>query len=191
MAEEFPGDQKENEPALFKITASVVNPEAFAEFEKLGGDFIKELERTFKRFIFDVNKYLIRVTPIDTGELRGGWTAFLEAEQEDYTKQIFDTSLAIKARGRQFHISPVGVQKGKAFSTFEFPTPLDWTIINSVPYAFFLEFGTSKIAGRNFVSITRYKAEARFEEIFNKWFDDISDAGKVVPATPDTEEIVP
>ena len=189
--ERFPGAQKVRERSLFKIILEVENPKVFEEFEALGDNFRAELEKTFKLLVFDINKYLIRVTPIDTGELRGGWTAFLDAEQEDYTKQIFDTSLAIKARNRDFHIGPAGIAKGKQFSTYEFPSPLDFTIINAVPYGFYLEFGTSVMRGRNFVAITRYKGEVRFEAIFNKWFADIAREGRIVPATPDTEEIVP
>jgi len=168
---------------LFVIEVDIINKKVFEELQKLGDEFEDELNKTFKRLIFDVNKYLIRVTPIDTGELRGGWTAFLDSEQEDYSKQIFDTSLAIKAIGRDFKISASGVAKGKDFSKFEFPTPLDFTIINSVPYGFFLEHGTSKLQARNFVAITRYKAENRFTTVFTKWFNDIGEAQKIVPVT--------
>ncbi len=179
--------------SLFVITARIENPEVLEEYERLRGDFNKELEKTFKRLVFDINKYLIRVTPIDTGELRGGWTAFLDAEQEDYTRQLFDTSLAIKARGRDFHIGAEGVQRGRAFSTYDLPTPLDFTIINSVPYGFYLEHGAPNrgLQGRNFVAITRYKGEARFRSLFGEWFRDISKAGKIVPATPEKSEIFP
>ena len=170
--------------AVFAVRLAILNPEVLEKFETLGTDFKKELGETFKQLIFDTNKYLIRVTPIDTGELRGGWTAFLDSEQEDYTRQIFDTSLAIKARGRKYHITPQGIEKGKEFSTWELPNPLTFTLINSVPYGFFLEHGTSKIRGRNFLALTRYKAEARFTFIFEKWFRDISEAGEVVPFKP-------
>ena len=170
--------------AIFAVRLAILNKDTLEKFETLGTDFDKELEKTFKQLLFDTNKYLIRVTPIDTGELRGGWTSFLDAEQEDYTRQIFDTSLAIKARGREYHITPEGIEKGKAFSTWELPNPLTFTLINSVPYGFYLEHGTSKMRGRNFLALTRYKAEARFTFIFDKWFQDIARAGKIIPFEP-------
>lgn len=169
---------------LFVVNLKILNPEVLENFKELGTNFEKELEKTFKHLLFDTNKYLIRVTPIDTGELRGGWTSFLDAEQEDYTRQIFDTSLAIKARGRKFHITPEGIQKGKALSTWELPNPLTFTLINNVPHGFHLEHGTSKIRGRNFLALTRYKAEIRFTFIFNEWFREIERAGKLVPFKP-------
>ena len=97
--------------AIFAVRLAVLNEDTLEKFETLGTDFNKELAKTFKQLLFDTNKYLIRVTPLDTGELRGGWTAFLDAEQEDYTRQIYDTSLAIKARGREYHITPSGIDK--------------------------------------------------------------------------------
>ncbi len=194
MASEFRkslGEISGKESAL-KITVSVENPDVLESWENLDDDFQRELANTNLRLLLDVNKYLIRVTPLDTGELRGGWTAFLDANQEDYTRQIYDSSLAIKARGRVFHITPEGITKGKSFSTWELPTPLDFTLTNSVPYGFFLEHGTSKMQGRNFLAITRYKAELRFTQVYTQWFEKMNEAGKVVPADiPEGEEIFP
>lgn len=167
-------------PETFRVSVTIVNPEILDNFVELGEEFEAELENAFKELIIDTNKYLIRVTPVDTGELRGGWTAFLDSENEDYSRQIRDTSIAIKALGRKFNISPKGIAKGQAQSNFLFPTPLNWTIINNVEHGFLLEHGSSKIQGRNFVSLTRYKAELRFNTILLEWFEEIARTGKIV-----------
>ncbi len=174
---------------VFKVTVSIINPEILEQFEELGDKFEVELEKAFKALLIDTNKYLIRVTPVDTGELRGGWTAFLDSENEDYTRQIRDTSLAIKALGRTFNITSEGIAKGKKESTFQFPTPLNWTITNNVPHAALLEHGTSTMQGRNFVTLTRYKAELKFNTVFNLWFNEIAKQGKIVPFESTDEDI--
>ena len=174
---------------IFKIELEILNKETLDNFEELGENFEEELEKTFKQLLLDVNKYLIRVTPIDTGELRGGWTAFLDSENEDYSRQIRDTSLAIKALGRKFNITQKGIAKGQSQSNFEFPTPLNWTIINNVEHGFLLEHGTSVMQGRHFVTLTRYKAEIRFDAVFREWFEQIAKEGKIVPFKSKSEDI--
>lgn len=166
----------------FSVSLTIDNPELLQKWLTIGEDFTREMERTFKGFIFEIHKYLIRVTPIDTGELRGGWTSWLDANSVDYSRQVSDISIAEKAPGRNYHIDPGAVQAGKAFSRYEAPNPLDISIINSVPYGYFLETGTSAIPARNFVEITRFKAEMFHNIIFGNWIDKIYAAEGVVPA---------
>ena len=171
-----------------RVTLELANPEIVEKIKTLGDTFEREAQKTFLGFIFEVHKYLIRVTPIDTGELRGGWTAFLDKNNVDYARQIYDISIADKAPGRDYHISEIGIQEGKGLSQFEAPNPFDITIINSVPYALYLEEGTSRMAGRNFVALTRYKAELLYQKVFDAWFRKIQTADDILPAD-DPEEI--
>lgn len=174
---------------LFTIKLEILNPEVLEKLDKLGEEFETELEKAFKELVFDINKYLIRVTPVDTGELRGGWTAFLDSQRISYSQQISDTSLAIKARGRPFRISPEGVQKGRANARYEFPNPLNVTLINAVPHAELLEHGTAHMQGRNFTALARYKGELRFTSTFTEWFNQIAKAGEIVPFKSRDEDI--
>lgn len=166
----------------FQVSITIDNPELLNTWLRLGDTFGVEIEKLTSNFIFEVHKYLMRVTPIDTGELRGGWTAYLDAHNIDYARQILDTSIAEKAPGRDYHISPDGIQIGQSFSNYSAPTSLDVTIINNVPYGYFLETGTSKIPARNFVELTKFKAELLGEKVFKEWFEKISKADDVVPA---------
>lgn len=175
--------------AIFSIDLAILNPEVLEKFDRLGDDFEKELEKVFKELVFDIHKYLIRVTPVDTGELRGGWTAFLDSQRISYSQQISDTSLAIKALGRTFNITPAGIQKGRGNSRYEFPNPLNVTLINQVPHAFLLEHGTAHMQGRNFTALARYKGELRFTSIFTEWFNQIAKAGEIVPFKSRDEDI--
>jgi len=181
-----PGAPKGGE---FQATIRIENPEVLRQWLAMGDDFTAHFEKFFGDFIFEVHKYLIRVSPIDTGMLRGGWASWLDKNNIDYSRQLYDTSIAEKAPGRDYHFDPAAVEEGKAYSTFEAPNPLDITILNTVPYGIFLEVGTSKIPARNFVELTRFKAESWAERLFHAWAKKIYDAGEMV--APDTaEEIV-
>jgi len=181
-----PGEPKGGE---FIASITIENPEVLKEWFALGDDFEEHFEKFFGDFIFEVHKYLIRVTPIDTGALRGGWTSWLDKNNIDYSRQLYDISIAEKAPGRDYHFDPSAVEEGKTYSGFEAPTPLDITILNSVPYGIFLEVGTSKIPARNFVELTRFKAESWAERLFHAWTQKIYAAGGMVEPDP-AEEIV-
>ena len=175
--------------APFSISVIIDNPELLQEALNADAEFKKGVEKTFLNTVFEIHKYLIRVTPIDTGQLRGGWTSFLDKFNEDYSQQLYDIALADKAPGREYHISPEGVQEGKGHSSFEFPAPLDVTLTNSVPYGIFLEEGTSRLAARNFVELAKYKGEFWFQKLMEDWFSQIANAGKVVQPGDSGEEI--
>ncbi len=168
---------------FFKLTITLENtPEEIERLANRGEAFDRELKIAFTNFIFEVHKYLLRVTPIDTGELRGGWLAYLDAHSIDYSRQVTDTSIAEKAPGREYHITPDGIQLGRGFSQYEVPIPTDVTIVNSVPHGIYLEDGTSKIPARNFVGLTRYKAEFLYEKLMKDWLSKIEGVNEIVPA---------
>lgn len=175
-------EENPSEGGAFSVRVEVVNPEVLQRWLEMGDDFEKMGVRAYNKFIFEVHKYLIRVTPIDTGELRGGWTSWLDANQQGYSRQIVDIALAIKAEGRDYHISPEGIEAGRKMSEFSAPTPTDITIINNVPYGFYLEAGTSRIPAQNFVEKAKFKAEFLFGQYFDTWFDKIAKASDIVEA---------
>jgi len=163
-----------------RMTVHIENPEVINEWLALHPRFEAEYDKTYQKFIFEVHKYLIRVTPIDTGELRGGWTSWLDANSIDYARQMADLSIAEKAPNRDYHITAEGVDIGKTFSQYEAPTPRDITIINNVPYGLYMEVGTSKLAARNFMESTRFKAEFIWDKTIKDWFKQIESANDVV-----------
>jgi hypothetical protein len=152
------------------VRIEVANPDEVEKIIALGDRFEEAAKKVFGAVVFEAHKYLIRVTPIDTGELRGGWTSWLDKNQIDYSRQLYDLSLADKAPGRSYHIEESAIQQGKSESAFEAPSPFDITIINNTPHGFYLEEGTSAIPGRYFVELARYKTELVFEKIFTDWF---------------------
>jgi hypothetical protein len=169
------------------ISVKIENPEVLNEWLNLDKKFDDEYKNLFSKFIFETHKYLIRVTPIDTGQLRGGWTSYLDAHRIDYSRQIFDTSLAEKAVGREYHLTDAGVQEGRGMSFYDAPTSTDVTIHNAVPHGLYLEEGTSHMHPRNFLELARYKAETIFATEFDKWFKDMQEANDIVPSQDITD----
>lgn len=168
-----------------RITVTVENPEEVKKLETLGKDFEREFKELYKNLVGESHKYLLRITPLHTGRLRGGWTRFLDKHQIDYTKQIFDTSLynAIKKSNitpehQEYKPDHVAVERGKAESSLDdkFPADTDVTIINNVPYLDFLD------VRQHFTDIARFKAEFLFETQLEAWLNKIERSGAVVPA---------
>lgn len=179
------------------VTITVDNPN---EVKKLEGGF-KKLDEykvsLFKDLVGAIHKYLIRLTPLHTGKLRGGWLAFLDKYQVDYSKQLYDTSLygAWKKGNkteayRSYAPDSAKVEEGKAMSRLEDGLPKETQVYleNTVEYKDAMDFGTSKVQGRHFTDIALYKGEHWFEKYFTQWFDRMSKAGAIVPP-PKVEDI--
>ena len=173
------------------FTISIENPELLKEWYHMKEDYQREAKALFLQTVFQIHKYLIRISPLDTGEIRGGWTGILNKYNIDYSAQLFDKSLYDTWKqenktpeGRTYHDAMAQVMKGAAQSHFE-DKPLDITIYNEVPHAIYLEDGTSKIQGRHTTEFVKYKGEYYFNEIFNQWFESLNKAGKIVPIRPE------
>ena len=177
----------------FKISFTLANPKEVKDiedsFNKLT-DFQLEL---FRNLVFEIHKYLIRLTPMDTGRLRGGWTGILNKYQEDYSRQIRDTSLYdvfknlnITPHHKEYHFDPTAVLEGAGESQIEDKTPnqQEIAIDNKVPYKDFLDFGR----GVHFTTRARYVGELWFTRHYNRWLAAMEEEGKVV-APPSVEEI--
>ena len=174
----------------FKMSIKIENPEDLKKMGNLVKDFNKFYEKLFLNLIFEVHKYLIRLTPLDTGRLRGGWTGILEKYRVDYGKQIKDTSLYDVFKGanaapenREYHFSGAEVQRGRSESSYEdgLPSDTEISITNNVPYKDAQDFGTSVMPGKHFTIQAVYKGEFLFEQQLDKWLKKISRAGAIVP----------
>lgn len=175
----------------------MLNPERYEEMINTNADFQREAKAEFLRTVFTIHKYLVRISPFDTGELRGGWAGLLKKYNQDFYVELLDSSLydSWKAtnktpEGREYHFSQDSVNTGISQSTVE-ELSLDITVINNVPQADYMEFGTSKTQGRATTEIARYKGEFYFNQVFDIWFNEMSKAGKVVsPAPQNNKQLV-
>lgn len=176
-----------------KTTLTIENPQQVKEAEKTLQTFNRFSITLFRNVVFEIHKYLIRVSPMHTGKFRGGWTGFLDKFQQDYSRQMLDTSLydAIKKGNitpehREYAIDTGAIGAGKAFSTVEDKTPgeLVVTIENKAPYGNYLEFEK----GGHFAARTQYIGELWIQRHFELWLANISEAGKIIPPPP-VEEI--
>lgn len=180
-----------------KLTVSVDNPKDVKKIEDSLKKFDEYYRKLYKDLVGVCHKYLIRVTPLHTGKLRGGWTAFLDKYQIDYSRQLFDTSLygAWKKSNkteeyRSYAPDSTKVAEGKAFSHLEdaLPRITEVSIENQVEYKDAMDFGTAAVPGRHFTDIAVYKSELWFEKYFSMWLARMEKAGAVVPP-PDVEDI--
>jgi len=180
-----------------RISFSVDNPEQFKKFEESIPKFDEYYRQLYFNLVAEIHKYLLRLTPLHTGKLRGGWTAFLDKYRIDYSRQLFDTSLynAFKKANktpeyRTYQPDNMSVAAGKTLSKLEdkLPGDTDISVENQVDYKDFLEFGTSQIPGRHFTQQAVYKGEWLFDKYFEKWFKKMEDAGAIVEP-PKVEEI--
>lgn len=169
----------------FVVEMRLENTERLDEILRMDEDFMRRAGGLFLDVVFQIHKYLIRLTPLDTGQLRGGWTSILNKYNQDYTRQIVDSSLydPWKAtnrseEGRRYHFDLAMVAKGASQSLFE-DLPMDVTVMNMVPHGEHMEFGTSQIQGRHTTELARYKGEFWFNTVFEKWFEKIASEGKI------------
>jgi hypothetical protein len=181
----------------FSLTVSVANPKDVKAQEEALKKFDEYYKKLYKDLVGTCHKYLLRVTPLHTGKLRGGWTAFLDKYQIDYSKQLYDTSLysvwkkANKTEEyRSYAPDSSKVAEGKTFSHLEDNLPKDTVVSleNQVEYKDAMDFGTATVPGRHFTDIALYKAEHWFDKYFSLWLAKMEKAGAVVPP-PAVEEI--
>jgi len=174
---------------VFGVSVEIGNKAEVKQAENFEKDFERYNAMFFTSLVGEVHKYLIRLTPIHSGKLRGGWTAFLDKHQIDYTKQIRDTSLYdawkatnITTEHKYYAFNSQKIEEGKDLSVSEdkLPTMTDVTLLNFVPYKDFLEFGTNKIQGRHFSELARYRGEEHFTKNYEAWFSKLQQAGKIV-----------
>jgi len=173
----------------------IVNPERLQEMLNIKEDFEAQAKALFLNTVFEIHKYLILISPLDTGELRGGWTGILKKYGQDFEKQIRDTSLYDiwksenkTPKSKEYHFSDDAVQQGINKSTIE-DIAFSIAVINNVEYGEYLESGTSKIPARNTTELARYKGEYWFNKQFNDWYEKIAKEGKIVSPEKQTDKL--
>lgn len=183
--------------ASFSLSFEIGNLPDWKKLENLEEQFTEKYKILYKDLVAEIHKYLIRLTPLHTGELRGGWTAFLEKYRYSYARQLFEHSLydAFKVGNateeyKSYNPSQDAVDQGKRQSSLEdgLPGTTDVTVENQVHHGESLEFGTAKIQARHTTERALYRGEQWFTEHFNKWFKMINESGAIVDP-PEVGEI--
>lgn len=167
----------------FSLVIEIEDVKKWNHWIGLDEEFTKHYEKLFIDCVLQAHKYLIRITPFDTGRLRGGWTSYLDNKRKDYSAAFLDTSLIGHGGANQ---DTGAIQEGKTLSTFQ-EKYLDVFLSNGVPYASYLETGTSKMAGRHFTSIAKFKAEYIFNSAIELWARECDAAGGIVEPSPLSE----
>ena len=174
----------------FTVTIRVVNPDKWDRFLDIENAFMAKFKELFMNCVFETHRYLIRITPMRTGRLRGGWVSILDKYNQDYTRAFYDVSLLHIPSDSPGVLDAQAIMDGVRNSSFLdlYPDKLDVTLINQVSYGEYVEWGTSKMEGQNFTNRAMYKAEHIIAEAFDKWLKDITNAGDIVEPRP-VEEV--
>jgi len=111
-------------------------------------------EKVIKKFAFDVLARIIRHTPVDMGQARGGWFLAMEKLGEGSTKSV---EINVSKGGKRF--SQEEFEKGKAKGGFTDHTKGvfkdKWVeIVNGVEHVIFLEYGSSQQAPYGMVRLS-------------------------------------
>ena len=166
----------------WNLTITIINPDVWKEFSELSPTFLEYCKVLFKDIVFESHRYLIRVTPMLTGRLRGGWTAILNKYNVDYAAAFMDVSLVT---GHNEPLSQEAIKEGMALSQYiDEMDKMDVTIINGVEYAEYVEFGTSMMEGRYYTTKAMYKAEHIMQQAFSAWFRKMTEQQRVVLPDP-------
>lgn len=193
----FPDANEQNKGGPFKVTVTLDNPQEVKEMENFDKNFKRYYVKLFSDLVAETHKYLIRLTPMHTGRLRGGWTAYLDKYQRDYARQLKDTSLydSFKKQNKTaehqvYKFDQAEFEKGKSESQLEdkLPNDTDVNLDNKVPYLDAMDYGTTEVPARHFTEQAKYKGELWFQMHFNMWLAEIERAGAIIPP-PKVREI--
>lgn len=168
----------------FSLTITINNPKQWDMWENISSIFMDNFKTMFKYAVFDANKYLIRLTPLMSGRLRGGWTALLNKYNIDYSAAFMDVTLVT---GHNEPLNSEAIMEGIALSSF-IDTDFMVTLVNGVPYADYVETGTSKMEGQHFTLKAMYKSELIIKKYAEEWFRQCSEKSEIV-APKQTEEV--
>jgi len=152
------------------IETVIVEPEKWSNVVDSANIFKENYNKLFKQIVFESHKYLIRVTPMQFGRLRAGWTSILKKFNIDYTSAFIDVSLLDNP-----HEEPLDqelIKLGESESDFEIGEN-SIMVVNRVPYAEWVEYGTRRMEGRFFTTKALYKSELIFKKAFDAWFKEI------------------
>lgn len=160
----------------FSVTISIKEPKQWDMWANVSSIFMDNFKTLFKYAVFDANKYLIRLTPMQSGRLRAGWTALLNKYNIDYSAAFMDVTLV---EGHNEPLSQEAIMEGMALSSFVDTENLV-TLVNGVPYADYVETGTSRMEGQHFTLKAMYKAELILKRYTEEWFKECSERSEIV-----------
>jgi hypothetical protein len=160
----------------FSLTITINTPEKWDMWADVSSIFMENFKTLFRYAVFDSNKYLIRATPMQTGRLRGGWTALLNKYNIDYSAAFMDVTLVT---GHNEPLSQEAIREGMALSSY-IDTDFMVTLVNGVDYADYVESGTSKMEGQHFTARTLYKAELIMKNYIENWANQCSVKSEIV-----------
>jgi hypothetical protein len=133
-------------------------------------------EVVLKKFAFDLLAKIIRKTPVDTGQARGGWIPGLEGLGRGSSKTI---NVNIQSGSKNFNAEAFsrGQTKGRYIDGTKGPLgfPKYIEIINGVEHVIFLEYGSSKQAPFGMVRLSMREMRKGFlpknmtEEFQKNW----------------------
>ena len=169
----------------FAITITFANPDEWSKWSEANALFTEYYKILFRQCVYEIHKYLIRVTPLQTGRLRAGWTGILNKYGIDYSAAFMDTALLDHAF---IKYDQTAIIEGMAMSDY-LDEELDVILINNVPYGEYVEFGTSRMEGQNFTNKARYKGEYVFKKNIKDWFKEITQKQDIVEPQP-VEEVI-
>ena len=178
---------KWHDAGFWRVKFTIVNPDVWQHWMNLTPLFSEYYIQLFRNCVFESHKYLIRVTPVDTGRLRAGWTSILKKYQIDYQMAFLDLSLVDSPALNPLDPSMIAIGEKESVSV---DLPLAIAVENNVPYAAYMEYGTSVMAGRHFTNRARYKAELILKNAFEDWLKEMVNVGDVVPPKPVKEMAV-
>jgi len=114
-------------------------PEKLADaIEDMGEEFVEKAELVHRKSVFEILLELIRLTPVDSGRLRGSWTAFFAKHGAE---DMYQNSLERPAPGQattKTKFSPKAFAEGQADGEF-IDQPFDTTIASNVVYSKYVE----------------------------------------------------
>lgn len=171
----------------FTVTIQVSDVERWNKYLDLSPKLAAGFKKVFENVVVEGNKYLIRLTPFDTGRLRGGWTSYLDKKNVDYVAAFMDTSLI---EVKQLRNDADAINEGKGFSSFT-ESENQVTLVNSVPYIEYVEHGTSRMPARNFTRRAMYKIEHIFQKAVDGWMKECTEAGDFIDPKPTDEGMTP
>lgn len=163
----------------FSLTISLTPTDKWDRWEHISPVFMENFKTVFRYAVFDANKYLIRITPLMTGRLRGGWTALLNKYNIDYSAAFMDVTLV---EGHNEPLSQEAILEGIALSSY-IDTDFLVTLVNGVEYGDYVETGTSKMEGRHFTLKAMYKSEFIMKRYIEEWMRQCSESDDIVAPT--------
>jgi hypothetical protein len=143
-------------------------------FDGLQEDFAKAIQIVHRKTVLEILTYLIRITPVVTGRLRGSWTPAEDVYKfSGLKKWMKETSLAPqKAAGKLKQFSEAAVEEGKRQGIFN-ESGMNTTIGTNVSYA------ADVNARHNFIARSMVWGNKRYNDVMLAFIAAVVRGGQV------------